>query len=116
MMDSYDLGGGADEVRCFIDAGHSAVMTRVFSAGTDPVELTSAEARRLAPALIALAIGSIRTTTPDRRDRHFSLDRTDQATGSLATPTLSRPGSPRSPCAPASAQAGRQRPDRAARS
>ena len=52
---SFDFGSGTDEVRCFLDPGYSAVMTKVISAGTDPVELTADEARRLAQALLALA-------------------------------------------------------------
>jgi hypothetical protein len=52
---SYGFGGGTDEVRCFLDDDYSAVMTKVISAGTDPVELLPDEARRLASALIALA-------------------------------------------------------------
>jgi len=58
---SYDFGGGTDVVRCFLDDDYSAVMTKVVSAGTDPVELLPDEARRLAGALIALA---------DRLDQH----------------------------------------------
>ena len=51
----FNFGSGNDEVRCFLDDDHSAVMTRVVSAGVDPVELTAAEARRLAHALLTLA-------------------------------------------------------------
>ena len=58
---SYDFGDGTDVVRCFLDDDYSAVMTKVISAGTDPVELLPDEARRLAGALIALA---------DRLDQH----------------------------------------------
>jgi hypothetical protein len=52
---SFDFGGGTDEVRCFLDQDYSAVMTKVVSAGVDPVELNADEARRLASALLELA-------------------------------------------------------------
>lgn len=53
--DVFNFSAGTDEVRCFIDPDFSAVMTKVISAGVDPVELTADEARRLAQALLVLA-------------------------------------------------------------
>ena len=51
----FNLGGGNDSVYCFIDDDYSAVMTKVVSAGIDPVELIPDEARRLAGVLVTLA-------------------------------------------------------------
>ena len=51
----FNFGSGNEEVFCFLDADYSAVMAKVISAGVDPVELTVAEARRLADALLTLA-------------------------------------------------------------
>jgi hypothetical protein len=50
----FDFSQGVDTVYCFLDDGYSAVMTKVVS-GSDPVELESGLARRLASALVELA-------------------------------------------------------------
>ena len=67
MVDNPNLftfGAGNEDVYCFIDDDYSAVMTKVVSPATDPVELSSDEARLLAAARHA--------GRPTRRTRRLS--------------------------------------------
>ena len=51
----FDVSDGTDTVTAHIDDNDPAVMVKVVASGGDPVELTAAEARRLASALLDLA-------------------------------------------------------------